>query len=181
MTSPCETHTAHILENSVTKAVWPRPAEDTSALIVFISENNGRQSYRPEKTSSSHQEARPRWANGEVGEAMNSAGDCEVVVLPKGRGGAICRMSPDTYINMVMSQNAVCSRSVLWPPMTGSTASCFDGYWTLHLLAFSAILCTLRMSLEHWAFWDRIFAAPGRAYLPAARAGPPVIKPRGLD
>jgi len=112
---------------------------------------------------------------------MNSAGDCEVVVLPKGRGGAICRMSPDTYINMVMSQNAVCSRSVLWPPMTGSTASCFDGYWTLHLLDFSAILCTLRMSLEHWAFWDRIFAAPGRAYLPAARAGPPVIRPRGFD
>ena len=112
---------------------------------------------------------------------MKSAGDCEVVVLPKGRGGAVCRMTADTYINRVMSQNAVYSRSVLWLPMTGPTASWCDSYGTPHLLALSAILCTLRMSLEHWAFWDGIFAAPGRAYLPAARAGPPVIKPRGLD
>ena len=29
---------------------------------------------------------------------MKSAGDCEVVVLPKGRGGAVCRMSADAYI-----------------------------------------------------------------------------------
>ena len=112
---------------------------------------------------------------------MKSVGDCEVVVLPKGRGGAVCRMSADAYINRVMSQNAVYSRSVLWLPMTGPTASWCDSYGTPHLLAFSAILCTLRMSLEQWAFWDGIFAAPGRAYLPAARAGPPVIKPRGLD
>ena len=103
---------------------------------------------------------------------MKSAGDCEVVVLPKGRGGAVCRMSADAYINRVMSQNAVYSRSVLWLPMMGPTASWCDSYVTPNLLAFSAILCTLRMSLEHSAFWDGIFAAPGRGYLPAARAEP---------
>lgn len=112
---------------------------------------------------------------------MKSAGDCEVVVLPKGRGGAVHRMSADTYIDRVMSQNAVYSRSVPWLPMTGPTASWCDSYGPAHLLAFSAILCSLRMSLEHWAFWDGMFAVPGRAYLPAARAGPPVIKPSGLD
>lgn len=111
---------------------------------------------------------------------MKSAGDCEVVVLPKGRGGAVCRMSADAYINTVMSQNVVYSRSVLWLPMTGPTASWWDSYRIPHLLAFSAILCTLRMSLEHWASWDGILAAPGRALLPAARAGPPIIRPRGL-
>jgi len=105
----------------------------------------------------------------------------EVVVLTKGRGGAVCRMSADAYINRVMPQNAVYSRSVLWLPMKGVTASWCDSYGTPHLLAFSAILCTLRMSLDYWAFWDGIFAAPGRAYLPAARAGPPVIEPTGLD
>jgi hypothetical protein len=104
---------------------------------------------------------------------MKSAADCEVVVLPKGRGGATLRMSADAYINRVMSQNAVYSRSVVWPPMTGPSASWCDSYGTTHLLAFSAILCSLRMSLEHWAFWDRMFAA--------ARAVPPVIKPRGFD
>ena len=109
---------------------------------------------------------------------MKSAGDCEVVVLPKGRGGAVCRMSADAYINKVMSQNAVYSRSVPWLLMTGPTASWCD---SPHLLAFSAILCSLRMSLEHWAFWEGIFATPGRAYLPAARAGPPVTNPTGLD
>ena len=108
---------------------------------------------------------------------MKSAGDCEVVVLPKGRGGAVCRMSADAYIDMMMSQNAVYSRSVLWLPMTGPSASWCDSYGTPHLLAFAAILCTLRTSLEHWAFWDGFFAAPGRVYLPSARAGPPVIKP----
>ena len=112
---------------------------------------------------------------------MKSAGDCEVVVLPKGRGGAVCRMSADAYINRVMSQNAVYSRSVLWLPMTGPTASWCDSYGTPHLLAFSAIVCTLQMSLEHRPFWDRIFAAPCRAHLPAARAGPPVMKPTGFD
>jgi hypothetical protein len=61
-------------------------------------------------------------------------------------------MSADAYINRVMSQNAVYSRSVLWLPMTGPIASWCDSYGTSHLLAFSAILCTLRMSLEHWAF-----------------------------
>ena len=57
---------------------------------------------------------------------MKSAGDCEVVVLPKGRGGAVHRMSADTYIDRVMSQNAVYSRSVLWLPMTGPIASWCD-------------------------------------------------------
>jgi hypothetical protein len=112
---------------------------------------------------------------------MKSAGGCEVVVLPKGRGGAVCRMSADAYINRVMSQNAVYARSVLWLPMMGPTASWCDSCGTPHLLAFSTILCSLRMSLEHWAFWDGIFAVLGRAYLPAARAGPPVTKPRGVD
>jgi hypothetical protein len=64
-----------------------------------------------------------------------------------------------------MSQNAVYSRSVLWLPMTGPSALwCGGSYGTPHVLAFSAILCSLRMSLEHWAFWDGIFAVPGRAY-----------------
>lgn len=112
---------------------------------------------------------------------MKSADDCEVVVLPNGRGGAVCRMSADAYIDGVMSQNAVYSRSVLWLPMTGPTASWCDSYGTHHLLAFSAIVCTLRMSLEHRPFWDGIFAAPRRAHLPAARAGPPVINPTGFD
>jgi hypothetical protein len=112
---------------------------------------------------------------------MKSVGDCEVVVLPKARGGAVYRMSADAYIDRVMSQNAVYSRSVLWLPMTGPSASWCDSYGTPHLLAFSAILCSLRMSLEHWAFWAGIFAVPGCAYLPAARAVPPVKKPRGFD
>lgn len=112
---------------------------------------------------------------------MKSVDNCEVVVLPKERGGAVCRMSADTYLNRVLPRNAVYSRSVLWLPMTESTASWWDSYGTPHLLGFSAILCTLRMSLEHWAFWEGILAAPSRAYLPAARAGPPVIEPRGLD
>ena len=46
---------------------------------------------------------------------------CEVVVLPKGRGGTVCRMSADAYINRVMPQDAVCPRSVLWLLMTGPT------------------------------------------------------------
>jgi hypothetical protein len=112
---------------------------------------------------------------------MKSVSNCEVVVLPKARGGAICRMSADAYLNRVMFQNAVYSRSVLWLPMTESTASWWDGYGSPHLLGFSAILCALRMSLEHWAFWDGILAAPGRTCLPAARAGPPIIRSRGPD
>lgn len=112
---------------------------------------------------------------------MKSVGNCEVVVLPKARRGAICRMSADAYLKRVMSQNAVYSRSVLRLPVTESSASWWDGYATTHLLGFSAILCLLRMSLEHWAFWDGILAAPGRTYPPAARAGPPIIKSRGPD
>src|SRR5512147_1714050 len=150
MTSPRRNLTARILEHSVTKAVWPRRAEDASALTVCTSENDGRQSRRSEKISPFQQKARPHWANGELGGAVKSAGDCEVVVLPKGRGGAVCRMSADAYINRVMSPNAVYSRSVLWLPMTGPTASWCDSYGPAHLLAFSAILCSLRMSLEHW-------------------------------
>ena len=102
---------------------------------------------------------------------MKSAGGCEVVALPKRRGGPVCRTSADTYINRVMSQNAVYSRSMLWLPMTGPPASWCDSYARPHLLAFSAILCSLRMSLEHWAFWDGIFAVPGRAYLPCCPSG----------
>ena len=78
---------------------------------------------------------------------MNSPGDCEVVILPKGRAGAVSRMSADAYINRMVSQTMVDSRLAPWMQMTGSTASCCDGYRIPHLLAFSAIFLTLRMSL----------------------------------
>ena len=179
MTSPSRNLDDTSLENSVGEAVWSRRGEDASSLTVCTGATDGRQSCRSER-GPFHHEGSPHWANGELGGAMKSADDCEVVVLPKGRGGAVCRMSADAYVDGLMSQNAVYSRSVLWPPMTGPTASWCDSSGTHHLLAFS-ILCTLRMNLEHWAFWDRIFAAQCRAYLPAARAGPPVIKPSGFD
>jgi hypothetical protein len=92
---------------------------------------------------------------------MKTAGDCEVVVLPKNRGGAVCRMSADAYATELQPRSAVCSRSVPAPAVVVEPrAWWWDRDATGHLEGPSAILSGgSPMSLEHWAVWAGIFAA----------------------